>query len=98
MTSRAFITRVFLSLTWNPPQAFPAENSLQMAADVVTSKVKWTGQVKPGEPNITIVGTAQVRAYLLPSRGRNGAPIYDSVLTYMFVGDLRAAHCVESQL
>ncbi|KAI1454777.1 hypothetical protein F4805DRAFT_303469 [Annulohypoxylon moriforme] len=39
--------------------AFPAENSARAITDLVTSKITWTGQVRPGEAVLSITGTAQ---------------------------------------
>ncbi|KAK7747075.1 hypothetical protein SLS62_009231 [Diatrype stigma] len=38
--------------------ALPTENAVRSVADLVTSKMTWTGQVKPGEAAVSITGTA----------------------------------------
>ncbi|KAI1409890.1 hypothetical protein F5Y13DRAFT_169168 [Hypoxylon sp. FL1857] len=39
--------------------ALPSENTRRTVSDLVTSKITWTGQVRPGEPAISITGTAE---------------------------------------
>ncbi|KAI1371198.1 hypothetical protein F4677DRAFT_317032 [Hypoxylon crocopeplum] len=42
-----------------PAATFPTENSAQAVSDLVTSKITWTGQVKPREAAVSITGTAE---------------------------------------
>ncbi|RYP58900.1 hypothetical protein DL769_008761 [Monosporascus sp. CRB-8-3] len=39
--------------------ALPAEGSALTTTDLVTSKLTWTGQIKPAESSVTSVGTAE---------------------------------------
>ncbi|OTB09183.1 hypothetical protein M426DRAFT_316474 [Hypoxylon sp. CI-4A] len=39
--------------------ALPAENSARSSAELATSKMVWTGQVKPGEDAVSFTGTAE---------------------------------------